>query len=360
VGRLESVTFRVLDAGTSGGVRAWMDLWRAWPGREVMAHPEYARLFARPQDRVVCVVGEDEGGWIFFPLLLRPLAAEPWARRDEARWDATSPYGFGGPFAWGRGPRDEEGFWRAFEAWCRDQRIVTTFASLSLFPEELASIPGTVEPRGPYVVRMLDAGLDVIWKQYDRNVRNNVRIAERSGLTVEVDRTGARLDAFERVYRHTMERRGASEWYRFPRSFFEHIVEKLAGHYTFFHVLSAGEVVSSELMLCSVDKMYSFLGGTLADAFKLRPNDLLRHRSTQWAIEEGKKAYVLGGAYEHGDGILRHKRNFSPRGEVPFWVACLQHDPVACRELAADRAEFVARQGKAWRPRPHYFPPYRA
>jgi hypothetical protein len=99
--------FRVLDAGTPEGLAAWTDLWSAWPGREVMAHPEYARLFARPCDRVVCAAGRDDAGSILFPLVLRPLAAEPWAVRDERRWDATTPYGYGGPFAWGGAGRDD-------------------------------------------------------------------------------------------------------------------------------------------------------------------------------------------------------------------------------------------------------------
>lgn len=348
----------MLDAGDGADRRAWTDLWRAWPGREVMAHPEYTRLFARPCDRVVCVAGRTGERSILFPLLLRPLALEPWARAGESRWDATSPYGFGGPFAWGRGADDW--FWQAYEAWGRDQRLVTTFARLSLFPEQLASIPGGVQVRGPNVIRTLDLGLDVIWKQYDRNVRNNVRTAERAGVTVEVDRTGARLDAFIAVYQHTMERRRASGWYLLPRSFFQQIIDRLAGHFAFIHALAGGQVVSSELVLCSADHAYAFLGGTLADSFSLRPHDLLRHRSVEWAKAEGMKAYVLGGSFAPGDGVLRHKLAVSPRGTVPFKVACLTHDQGACLELEADRAGFMARRRERWSPRGDYFPPYRA
>ena len=37
------------------------------------------------------------------------------------------------------------------------------------------------------------------------------------------------------------------------------------------------------------------LSGTLAEAYPLRPNDLLRHRTVAWAAEQGLSAYVLGG-----------------------------------------------------------------
>src|SRR4051812_45439615 len=105
-----------------------------------MAHPEYCRLFARPGDRVVAAAAGGPEGGILFPLILRPLSAEPWAAGDQ-RWDAVTPYGYGGPFVWGAGGAAAEGFWAGHAAWCRAERIVSTFARLSLFPHQLTSIP---------------------------------------------------------------------------------------------------------------------------------------------------------------------------------------------------------------------------
>jgi len=352
--------FRILDAGSAEGLSAWAALWHAWPGRDVVAHPEYARLFARPCDRVVCAAGDDDEGAILFPLILRPLAAEPWARTGERRWDAVSPYGYGGAFAFGRLEREGAAFWQAHREWCREERIVSTFARLSLFPEQLAAMPGPVEVWRQNIVVPLEGGLDAIWRSYEPKVRKWVQTAERAGLVVEVDREGARLDDFLRVYMHTMERRHADGWYFFPRSFFEAIVERLRGQYAFFHTLRGGEVVSSDLVLCAEEHVYYFLGGTLADAFALGPNYLLKHNIARWAASQGKKRYVLGGGNESNDGLFRYKRAFARCGEVPFRVACLVHDEAACRELAADRAASVAGEGKTWLPRAGFFPPYRA
>jgi hypothetical protein len=346
----------VLDAAVPAELGEWLALWERWPGREVFAHPEYVRLFARPCDRTVCAVGEDGGGAILFPLVLRPLAAEPWASPGEARLDAVSPYGYGGPFAFGEGPRDDEGFWRAHEAWCRAAGVVSTFARLSLFDGQLPRLPATPEPRGPNVVRSLGPDLAAIWMEYDRSVRANVKAAERNGVTVEVDETGARLDAFVEVYEHTMTRRGANGWYFFPRAFFEALVSRLAGQYAFFHALHEGRVVSTELILVSREHAYMLLSGTRAEAYPLRPNDLLRHRTVEWAAARGLRAYVLGGGYEPGDGVFRHKRNFAPRGQLEFRVACLVHDEDAARELESRRAA----TGEGWAPRAGFFPRYRA
>lgn len=352
------MSFRILDAGTQEGRGAWLALWQARSGREVMAHPDFAALFARPHDRVVCAAGEDSGGAILFPLVLRPLAAEPWARPGESRWDATTPYGYGGPFSFGT--PDEERYWRAHGEWCRDVRVVSTFARLSLFPEQLARVPGPVTSPYPNIAVPLAAGVDALWRGYEPKVRKWVQAAERNALTVERDGEGRRLDGFVDVYTQTMTRRGADAWYFFQRPFFEAIVARLAGHHWFFHTLSGGEVVSSDLVLEGERHVYYFLGGSRADALPLGANYLLKHRIAVWATEAGKDFCVLGGGYAAGDGLYRYKRAFARGGERPFRIACLVHDEVACADLAEARRAAAASSGAAWSPRPGFFPPYRA
>ncbi len=354
--------FSVLDAAEPGGSDAWLATWRRWPRREIMAHPEYARLFARPGDRVVCLAGEDAGGVTLFPLILRPLSAEPWALPGERRLDAVTPYGYGGPFSWGDGLRDHGSFWAAHAEWCADERLVTTFARLSLFAEDLAPIPRGVEVRAPNIAIPLAGGEDALWSGYDTRVRRWIRVAEEAGLRVEVDGDGraASVDAFLSVYQHTMHRQAATGWYLFPRAFFERIVDRLAGHFVFFHTLSGGRVVSSDLVLCSAETAYYFLGGTLEEAFALGPNYLLKHTVARWAIRQGMRRYVLGGGVEPGDGVWRYKRGWARHGELPFRVACLEHDAAAAAELTERRAAFEKLSGQAWSPRPGFFPPYRA
>jgi hypothetical protein len=352
--------FRVLDGASAHDRAAWLALWRAWPGREVMAHPEYAPLFARPCDRVVCAVGEDDGGAVVFPLLLRPLATEPWAGPGERRLDAVAPYGYGGPFAFGAGPRDDAAFWRAYVRWCRSAGVVSTFTRLSLFPEQVPALPFPVAVHAPNVVVPLEGGAEAVWRGYATRVRRWVKTAERAGLTVEVDRDAARLDAFVRVYAHTMERNGADAFYLFSSEFFEGLTQRLRGCYAFFHALGPDGVVSSDLVLCSAESVYYFLGGTLEEAFPLGPNYLVKHHVARWAVAQGKARYVLGGGYAPDDGLIRYKRAYTRGPDVPFKQARLVHDEEGYRELAARRAAHAAGAGEPWTPRPGFFPAYRA
>ncbi len=351
----------VLDASKPAEKATWRELLSRWPDREVWADPDYARLFAAEGERLICVAREDENGGILLPLILRPLDALPWIHEARGWFDATSAYGYGGPFRWGEWT-DVLGldFWRSFESWARDTRVVSSFLRLSLFAEQRADPPCCRVDKGPNVVRALDLDDDSLWYDYAHKVRKNVQRARRDGLIFEVDETGERLDEFLAIYHETMERNQAGRGYYFDRSFFEAIVRDLAGQFTFFHVLQDGEPVSTELALRSRRHLYSFLGGTRGSAFKSRPGDLLKHEATRWARARGLESFVLGGGYAPGDGIYKYKLSFAPTGSREFQVGEWIHDESVYERLVEDRRRAEQRAGVAWEPQAGFFPAYRA
>jgi Acetyltransferase (GNAT) domain len=307
----------------------WLARWEAWPEREVHAHPEYVRLY-ESEGRALCAVADG----VLYPFLLRD---------DPA--DVVTPYGYGGAFR--TGEADAGAFWRAFDAWAAEEGAVTELVRLSLFPERLLPYPGEREPRLVNVVRDLAPPAEELWMDYEHKVRKNVKKARRSGLAVEIDEVGARLDDLVRLYEHTLDRRGAAERYRFPRPFFERIRERLAGHFVLAHVLEEERVVSSELVLLSATTAFSFLGGTDEAAFELRPNDLLKVELFRWAKDAGRRRFVLGGGQREDDGIFRYKRSFAPHGLVPFELGMRVFDTERYAELSGSR-------------RTEFFPAYRS
>jgi hypothetical protein len=315
------LTFHVWQANSP----EWLAHWSAWPEREPHAHPAYARLYEEAGTRALCAAWRSDRGSVLYPFLLRdlrPLGA------DAA--DLITPYGYGGPFFWGE-ERDAVagGFWARFGEWARAENVVSEFVRFSLFEDELLPYPGERQQKLVNVVRDLDPTADELWMDVEHKVRKNVKKARRSGVRVEFDDTGARLDDFLRLYLDTLARREASERYAFSREFFE----RIPAQSVYVHALHADDVVSSELVLLSEHHAYSFLGGTRSDAFELRPNDLLKWELILWAKERGKRRFVLGGGYEDGDGIFRYKRSFAPHGLVPFFVGRRVLQPALYAEL---------------------------
>ncbi len=327
----------------------WEAIHAAWAGREVFAHPAYIELFASPRDRVLAAFAEHAGGWILYPFILREVA--------PGTTDITTAYGYGGAYRNGTPPDD---FWPAFDAWARSQGVVSEFVRFSLFEDTLAAYPGEREDKLVNVVRELAPSADEIWNDFEHKVRKNVNKARRSGITIEIDSTGARLDDFLRIYEATMDRRDAQRGYYFGRSFFEAINASLADQFVYIHALLEGRVVSTELALVSAHNVYSFLGGTDESAYEHRPNDLLKHELILWAKAAGKSRFVLGGGYTPDDGIFRYKKAFAPAGMLPFRVGHRVLDPARYDALVAARITEAHAIDPAWVPEPGFFPAYRA
>jgi hypothetical protein len=335
-----------------GDFERWLEHWQAWPAREVYAHPGYLKLYEDDRSRALCAAWTGAAGTVLYPFLLRDLTVEPFCPPElERATDLTSPYGYGGPFFWGDDPEAAAAeFWPRFADWARSEAVVSEFVRLALLPDELLPYPGERVQRLVNVVRDLDREPDELWMDYEHKVRKNVKKARRSEIRIELDETGARLDDFLRLYRHTMDRREADERYDFPAEYFERIHRELPGQFVYAHALSGDRVVSSELVLVSAETIYSFLGGTDRNAFELRPNDLLKHELILWAKEAGKRRFVLGGGYSEDDGIYRYKRSFAPHGLTPFFVGQRVLEPELYRWLTERRDDGVTED---------YFPAYR-
>jgi hypothetical protein len=353
--------FRIWDAADPLGRAAWIDSWAQWPGREIFGHPDYVRLYVGPHDRALCAAASAGGGCVLYPFLLRALGGQPYC--DASLRDCTdiaTPYGYGGPFRWGTAwdPDAVRAFWLDFDAWAVQSRVVSEVVRLSLFPETLVEYPGGRRVLSDNVVRALRSE-DELWRDFEHKVRKNVNKARASGVTVRIDETGDRLDDFLAIYSGTMNRRNAGETYYFPREYFERIHADLQGQFAYFHAFVGGSVVATELVLVSADRVYSFLGGTDAAWFHVRPNDLLKVEIMNWARSAGKTEFVLGGGYARGDGIYRYKLSFAPNGSVPFSIGSRVLNAGAYQRMIHARQMFAVTQGAQWQPNPEYFPAYR-
>jgi|SRR6185437_628677 len=313
----------ILDASRPEHAERWRTIWESWPEREVFAHPGYVSLEANgTTHRALAAVIQSRDGTVLYPFVLRRLEDQAWWSPDVGRAaDITSPYGYGGPFVWGSGDRTilAAAFWSAFDAWAATEGIVAEFVRFSLGECEHLPYPTQRVYIQDNIVRSLEPELEDIWMDAAPKVRKNVKRAQRDGVEVIHD-SGEGLDSFLEIYTETLSRRGAAQRYYFDRAYFDRLQSGLPGQFRYFHACLNGRVISSELVLVSAKRVYSFLGGTLADAFNHRPNDLLKFEIIRWAREHGKREFVLGGGFEPDDGIFKYKLAFAPNGASPFYV----------------------------------------
>ena len=294
-------------------------------------------------------------GAVLYPFMLRRVAAE------ERYSDITGPLiGYSGAFGWNL-PTDAAGrFWALFNEWTGRQNIVSSFARLSLFPEDLVPFDGRIRIVQPNVVRDLQVSDDDLWKDVEHKVRKNVIRARSAKVTVEVDLRCEQIDLFQDIYAETMRRRGAEHRYFLDADFFSGLIGALGSSIQLYVARVGTSGVATELVLTSTHHAYSFLGGTRASAFNCRPNDLLKYEIIRHLRDQGLRHFVLGGGPSPGDEVFRYKRSFAPGGVVDFKVGEKIHDPAAYEYLVRQRVDDASAEGTSRQRDSSFFPAYRA
>ena len=297
---------------------------------------------------------------VLYPFLLRHLDGPQFASAGKYS-DITGPLiGYTGAFQWNVDSRTAARFWTEFNAWARKERIVSSFARLSLFAEDLLPFDGRTRVVQPNVIRDLQLPDELLWRDMEHKVRKNVRRARDEGVVVDADLRCEQLEAFIGIYAGTMKRREASQRHFFNQEFFETLFAAMPAAAQLYLARVDSKVVAAELILTSTHHAYSFLGGTLQEAFRLRPNDLLKFEIIRALRDQGLTHLVLGGGPRPNDGVFRYKRSFAPSGVIDFKVGEQVHDPEAYEALVQQRLKRAIEEGKAWNPLPDFFPAYRA
>jgi hypothetical protein len=236
---------------------------------------------------------------------------------------------------------------------------VSLFTRFSLFKDQLIPFFGDTVVKGPGVIVSLTPEPDAILGSYAKTIRENMRQAERAGVTLEPDPECQRLDEFFAVYYSAMNRLGARPMYYIQKSIIEPLIAQLPAHVKLFHAIHNQQVVSTELLLVSERYLYPFLAGTTHAGLELRANPLLRHGVHLWGKALGKQQIVLGGGYSGEDSLLLYKQRFAPNGRVPFCVGTRILDDDTYQTLIGKRATWEREQGNQWSPARDYFPAYR-
>lgn len=325
--------------------------------RDLYFNPNYAKVYAEIDGKSDTFVFDCPYGKVINTFILREVK---WKIDGQTYYDIVTPYGYGGPFA--ENVSDIEllmaAYKKAFENYCKEHNIICEFIRFHLYDN--------IDVREHYygeTLHLLDNVVvnttgdfeEDIWKKYEHKVRKNVNKAMKNGLQIVIENNLDHLFGFLDIYNSTMDRNNADSYYYFGAKYFEDIARLLPDNFMYFHVFKDGKIASTELVLCSQDYAYSFLGGTFTEFYEFRPNDFLKNEIIKWCNRTGRKKFILGGGYHKDDGIYRYKRCFTPDPDVPFYVGRHIFDKEKYDKIVEIRAsedpEFNIETG--------YFPKYR-
>lgn len=320
-------------------------------------NPEYAKVYADIDGKSETFTFECEHGKITNTFILREIK---WKLDGQTYYDIVTPYGYGGPLAENVTDIDAlmTAYKTAFTEYCKEKHIICEFIRFHLFDN--------VDVREHYygeTLHLLDNVVvdttgdfeEHIWKRYEHKVRKNVNKAIKNELEIVIENNLDHLDGFLDIYNSTMDRNNADSYYYFGQKYFEDIAKFLPNNFMYFHVFKDGKIASTELVLCSENYAYSFLGGTFTDFYAFRPNDFLKNEIIKWCNRTGRKKFILGGGYHKDDGIYKYKRCFTPDPDVPFYAGRYVFD----KEVYDKMVEMRVQEDPEFDKNTGYFPKYR-
>lgn len=343
-----------------GGTPSW-DTWLEGAPRDIYHLAGYHRFAEGSGDGepFLVVVGDQDRG-LAWPYLLRPVPG-------SAATDVTSVYGYPGPVAWG--VRATDPFlrlaWRGVVETWRSQGAISAFTRFHPVLGNAALAAAFDDPSGGGSGASLvlwgetvsiDCTLtdDVARAGYSKTLRQEIAAARRAGLSTSYDEGWTALHEFTRLYRDTMDRRGAETRYYLDDGDVLRLRRALGGHLHLLVTRSHDVVVAAGLFTEYDGLVQAHLVGTDERARALSPLKVLLDDARRWARSRGGTALHLGGG--HGgreDTLFGFKKRFSARRHA-FHTGRWVLDPRAYRE-ASDAHSAIAGLSPNG-----YFPAYRA
>ena len=298
----------------------WLAAWKSLPDdlRDVRAHPDFLALHKTARAEPVCFLVADARGTALLAALRHSLPVG--LASAGAQCDLQGCPGYNGFFVTSADRSLLADLDALVQSWAESNGAIAEFYRLNpLMADEPPEGYRTVE-RNRNVAIDLAPGPDAIRReQYEYSVRKQLAKADRAELVLGVARGPQDVAAAFAVYAHTMERNATGS--RQSLDYFLRAVALPDDLATLYTVAHGGDIVACELVTHGARVAYSYLGGTLADAFPLGPNEFLKHGIVCDQHARGRRWFLLGGGLSPGDGVHRYKRKFSPANDLSFLIA---------------------------------------
>lgn len=183
---------------------------------------------------------------------------------------------------------------------------------------EIPSVSGVLSaPRGVRHLLALDRSPEALYRSFrGTQVDRAIRKAERSGVTVRLDRSAEGMDQYYRLHCLTRRRQGVPVQ---PRRFFRQLWTRVisAGH-GFVAVADHGGVPVAGAVFLGANRCLVYKYGASDPAsWDLRPNNLLFWKAIEWACSEGYHVLDFGKTDLDNHGLKEFKRRWGAT-EVPL------------------------------------------
>jgi len=149
-----------------------------------------------------------------------------------------------------------------------------------------------------------------IWEGYRKNIRRDVRKAQRSGITIRSGDSIEGVNIFYKLYQSSMQRNRAMAKYPFQwfEAIYEEMVERGLGAFLFAEL--EHEAIAGAALIKSPTSTHYLHNGSRYEFLKFCPNELLIHSALEEAIEKGNSFFDFMGSDPGDLSLLRFKEKW--------------------------------------------------
>lgn len=152
------------------------------------------------------------------------------------------------------------------------------------------------------------------WDVLDPKVRNQVRKAEKSGLTARAGHLEL-LDGFYDVFCRNMRDLGTPVY---SKTFFRAVLTTFPESTRIISILLDGEVIASAILTWYRDTLEVPWASSVRDYRALCPNNLLYWEAIKYAIERGAAIFDFGRSTP-GEGTFHFKKHWGAEPQQLYW-----------------------------------------
>ena len=285
---------------------------------DIYYQKEYIALYLKEDEKIFEFTYE-QGAFHFYTVAIkREINKVGNIKVLEKVYDLESAYGYGGFYSNG----DTDFLKKALNAYaleCKKQNIISEFIRFHPFndtPTLLDDYFDFIHHDRDTVYVDCSLSQESRWASYSCNTRNILRRCEAElTLTQSND-----IDSFMKLYKTTMQRNEADDFYFFQREYFEKLLA-LEG-VILYNVVYKEQIIASVFFMFSSEFGHYHLSANDYAYKKQNANYYLLDSFFNLASQRGIKYFHLGGGRTNDteDSLLKFKQKFSKKTK-PFYIA---------------------------------------
>jgi CelD/BcsL family acetyltransferase involved in cellulose biosynthesis len=171
---------------------------------------------------------------------------------------------------------------------------------------------------------------DSIWKEYKKNIRRDVRKAQRSGVTLREASSKEEIKGFYQLFTASMERNRAAA--KYPFRWFEAIHEVIVkkGLGSILLAMVDQTAVAGAVFIYSPSATHYLHNGSRDEFLKFCPNELLIHSAIEKAIENRHSFFDFMGSDINDAALLRFKEKWGGQS-LDIHTSVKDYRPFRCK-----------------------------